>query len=124
MQSSQISVSSLALDLRNTVVGTQSAPIPITAPGVSDYINLSKSGNTRGIGKPSNAPTGTKPINNKSLKLPHEQIEEIKEGAGARLNDWTGIAPKGDVITGTPNGKAINHGPADRFTNRPTGLVR
>ncbi len=33
------------------------------------------------------------------------------------------IFPNGDVITGDPDGNAINHGPADDYTARPTGLL-
>jgi RHS repeat-associated protein len=70
--------------------------------------------------RPSDAPNGTLPIT--GVGLGRGDIHDIKRGVGARPNDWTGITPDGDVITSDPSGRAANHGPADQFTRRPTGL--
>ena len=60
--------------------------------------------------KPKNCPTGTKPIN-KYPGLDKDDVHDIKKGAGAGPQDWTGISPDGDVITGDANGNAVNNGP-------------
>ena len=70
--------------------------------------------------RPKNAPSGTKPIDKLGLSRP--DIHDIKDGIGAAPNDWTGITPDGDVITSNPDGSAENHGPADDYTQSPTGL--
>lgn len=59
------------------------------------------------------APAGTRPID--QVGLPRDIIHEIKKDIGARPNDWTGVTKGGDVITGGPNGKAINHGPLETW---------
>ena len=107
----------------STPVTTQSITIPqVQAGSFSPTIYFSKSAAIPGSPRPNNAPTGTKPID--SAGLPREAIHEIKKSIGARSNDWTGIAPNGDIITGTRDGEAINNGPADDHTSRPTGLVK
>jgi hypothetical protein len=59
--------------------------------------------------KPIDAPPGTVPL--PQAGLPKGVHGEIKQGVGAGPQDWTGIAPNGDVITTGPGGKAINNGP-------------
>ena len=59
---------------------------------------------------PVNAPPGTLPIDQTGLG--HGEIHEIKDGIGAGAADWTGI---------DPDGNAVDNGPADDCTNRPTG---
>ncbi|MFT3777042.1 MAG: RHS repeat-associated core domain-containing protein [Ottowia sp.] len=70
--------------------------------------------------RPIDASTGTKPIDQSGLG--RGEIHDIKDGVGAGARDWTGIAPNGDVITSDPEGNAINHGPADDYTQESTGL--
>ena len=65
--------------------------------------------------KPKDAPPGTVPIDKSGLDK--EQIHDVKDGVGAGPKDWTGITPKGDVITSGQNGNAVNHGPAGQYTN-------
>lgn len=63
--------------------------------------------------KPNNCPQGTMPISETPWSEWHE---DIKQGVGNGPADWTGITPDGDVITAGPDGKAVNHGPAQDFT--------
>ena len=72
-----------------------------------DYVFLSKA-------KPKNCPTGTRPID-QFPDLDKEEVHKIKDGVGAGPQDWVGIAPGGDVITGDANGEAVNNGPADSY---------
>jgi len=72
--------------------------------------------------RPSNAPTGTKPIDESGVG--RGDLHDIKDGIGAGPRDWVGITPEGEVITSTPDGEAVNHGPADDYTNKPTGLCK
>jgi len=62
--------------------------------------------------KPKNCPTGTVPIDETEWSDDHEVI---KKGVDAKPNDWTGITPEGDVITGDEDGEAVNHGPASSY---------
>jgi hypothetical protein len=79
-------------------------------------INISNSAAGQGTPKPIDAPSGTKPID--KVGLPRDVIHKIKDpntGIGARPNDWVGVTPDGDVVTAGPDGKTINHGPADAW---------
>jgi hypothetical protein len=60
--------------------------------------------------KPKNCPPGTIPIDI-FPGLDKDDVHDIKDGVGAGPQDWTGIAPNGDVITGDHEGNAQNNGP-------------
>ncbi|NGZ08696.1 MAG: hypothetical protein CV088_04815 [Nitrospira sp. LK70] len=72
-----------------------------------DYLISSKPNRSA---KPKNCPSGTKPIDD-FPDLDSDDIHEIKKGLGARPDDWVGITPDGDVITGGDGGQAVNQGP-------------
>ena len=80
---------------------------------------LAKPGNES---RPTDAPSGTIPID--QVGLGRGDVHDIKDGVQNGARDWTGIAPNGDVITSDPRGRAVNNGPADSFTRRPTGLCK
>jgi hypothetical protein len=46
-------------------------------------------------------------------------MHDIKEGIEAEPADWVGVTPGGEVITTGPNGKPVNDGHVDDYTNRP-----
>jgi RHS repeat-associated protein len=111
---------------QNGLIGGTAATTPYVigspysiAPGVTaqsdgiPYFNLSEKGQAKGTPKPTDAPSGTVPID--QAGLPRGTADKIKKIIDAKRNDWTGIAPNGDIITGTPDGKAINHGPIVPF---------
>jgi RHS repeat-associated protein len=91
-----------------------------------DYKNgqmNSESGDKSQQSKPTDAPPGTKAID--KFNLPKDVTHGVKDQLGAQPTDWTGVAPNGDVITTDPRtGKAINHGPIDSYTQKPTGLCQ
>jgi hypothetical protein len=60
--------------------------------------------------KPTNAPRGTRPIDQSGNS--HDWIEGTKDAVGAGPADWVGVAPNGDIITTNPDGTAENHGPS------------
>jgi RHS repeat-associated protein len=66
--------------------------------------------------KPTNAPPGTKPIDQTGRSK--DEIHGIKDGIVAGPKDWVGITPGGDVITTNPlDGTFENHGPASNYTH-------
>ncbi|WP_102906150.1 MULTISPECIES: RHS repeat-associated core domain-containing protein [unclassified Variovorax] len=66
--------------------------------------------------RPSDAPRGTIPINQSGWG--RQDVHDIKGNVGAGPRDWTGISPDGHVITSDPDGRAVDHGPADSLLNR------
>ncbi|MBE1525993.1 RHS repeat-associated protein [Sphingopyxis sp. OAS728] len=59
--------------------------------------------------RPTDAPRGTRPVD--SVGIDKDGVHEIKDGIGAKPNDWVGIAPNGDIYTTDPlTGEAINDG--------------
>ena len=70
--------------------------------------------------KPNNVPTGTLPIDKfRNPKLSTGQIHDIKDSVGGNNGqDWVGVAPNGDVITGDLQGNSENHGPWRTLTNQ------
>ena len=60
-------------------------------------------------------PTGTIPID--QMGWSRDKIHAVKDGVVVGNADWVGIAPNGDVITGSVTGDAENHGPWSQFTN-------
>ncbi|MDR6853808.1 RHS repeat-associated core domain-containing protein [Variovorax guangxiensis] len=66
--------------------------------------------------RPSDAPGGTIPINQSGWG--RQDVHDIKGNVGAGPRDWTGISPSGHVITSDPDGRAVDHGPADSLLNR------
>jgi RHS repeat-associated protein len=75
-----------------------------------NHLNEAKDGSES---KPKDCPTGTLPIDQAKgkFKLDKDDVHTIKDGVQAGQTTWTGIAPNGDVWTGTPNGVGTNHGP-------------
>lgn len=60
--------------------------------------------------KPKGCPPGTIPID-KYPGLDKDDLHGVKDGVFAGPQDWTGVAPNGDVITGDSDGNAVNNGP-------------
>ncbi|URL59855.1 RHS repeat protein [Luteibacter flocculans] len=90
--------------------------VPTNVPaGLSDYADWMSHHSTPKPGsKPKNCPGGTKPIDQTGLSK--DDVHDIKHGVGAGPQDWTGIAPNGDVITGDHEGNAVNHGNYGDYT--------
>jgi len=59
--------------------------------------------------KPKNCPAGTRPIDESDLDK--DDLHGVKDGVSAGPQDWVGISPDGDVITGDADGNAVNNGP-------------
>ncbi|MGA7439924.1 MAG: RHS repeat-associated core domain-containing protein [Luteibacter sp.] len=95
-------------------IGPYCVPTNIPA-GLSDYADWMSHHSTPKPGsKPKNCPGGTKPIDQTGLSK--DDVHDIKDGVGAGPQDWTGIAPNGDVITGDHEGNAVNHGNYGDYT--------
>ena len=63
--------------------------------------------------KPTDAPRGTKPID--QMGLDKDKVHGIKDGVGAGPKDWVGISPEGHVITSDGDGHSVDHGPAEDY---------
>jgi len=90
-----------------TIQVTQDSSVPWSS------INLAQGGDIGGTPKPNDAPSGTRPID--KVGLSKDAVHQIKDIIGAGAKDWVGKAPNGDIITGTPDRKTINHGPIDPY---------
>lgn len=59
--------------------------------------------------RPTDAPRGTRPIDQSGID--RGGIHDIKDGIGARPDDWVGVTPDGDVVTTDPEtGEAVDQG--------------
>ncbi len=85
--------------------------------GTTEAINLLNESKDGSESKPKDCPTGTLPIDQAKEKfgLDKDDVHAIKDGVHAGNTTWTGIAPNGDVWTGTPNGVGTNHGPYEPY---------
>ncbi len=63
--------------------------------------------------RPTDAPSGTVPIDESGLSK--DDIHKIKDGVGAGPRDWVGISPEGHVIITDGDGHAVDEGPADSY---------
>ncbi len=88
----------------------------VPAPESEDHSPNEGRGKPAVESRPDDAPTGTKPIDRSGLT--HTEIHNIKEGLRAGAKDWVGISPNGDVITADSDGRAINNGHWEDFTQR------
>lgn len=58
---------------------------------------------------PTDAPRGTRPID--SAGIDREGVHDVKDGIGARPDDWVGVTPNGDIVTTDPQtGKSVPQG--------------
>jgi uncharacterized protein RhaS with RHS repeats len=58
---------------------------------------------------PTDAPRGTRPIDKAGIG--REEVHDVKDGIGARPDDWVGVDPNGDIVTTDPQtGKAVSQG--------------
>ena len=84
---------------------------------LGDMLNQAKKGeeqNSKPGAKPKGCPPGTRPIDESGLG--RQEIHDIKDGVGAGAQDWTGIDPQGNVITGDHNGNAHDNGHFTDYT--------
>jgi hypothetical protein len=68
--------------------------------------------------KPTDAPRGTRPID--QTDLDRETIHKIKDGIGAGPRDWVGVTPDGDIITSDADGHAIDNGKVEDYQRTTT----
>jgi len=105
---SNIDLSQLVLDAKTGFYVLKS--LTLAAASALDLIFM----RDKPIGKPkSGLPTGTKGIDQQGWS--HDEIETVKKAIGAGPADWVGVDPEGNVWTGSPDGTAVEHGPASSY---------
>lgn len=59
--------------------------------------------------RPTDAPRGTRPIDQSGID--RGGVHDVKDGIGARPDDWVGVTPEGGIVTTDPQtGRAVDQG--------------
>ena len=93
-------------------IGTPNWITTDTTSGTTN-INLSKGGSRSQTQRPTDAPSGTIPIDR--AKVPKDVIHKIKDETRGNPDDWYGITREKDVIRTGPDGKTEYIGPLEHW---------